>query len=40
MVCGIEASYIRDMLTQYLVVLGSALDSCNNQDIVLTMGYN
>ena len=41
MVCGIEASYILDMLIQYLVIaLGSALDLCNNQDIVLTPGYN
>ena len=43
MVCGIEAIYIPDMLVQYLVialVLGSALDLCNNQDIVLAPGYN
>ena len=43
MVCGIEASYIPDMLVQYPVialVLSSALDSCNNQDIVLALGYN
>ena len=43
MVCGIEASYILDMLVQYPVialVLSSASDSCNNQDIVLAPGYN
>ena len=32
MVCGIEASYIPDMLVQY--------PGCNNHDIVLAPGYN
>ena len=43
MVCGIEASFILDMLVQYPViafVFGSASDSCNNQDIVLAPEYN
>ena len=43
MVCGIEASYIPDMLVQYLVIaviLGSTSDLCNNQDIVLILRHN
>ena len=39
--CGIGARYIPDMLIQFLIIaiiLGSALDSCNNEDIVLALG--
>lgn len=41
MLNGIEASYIPDMLVQYLHVTPALPRSCcNNQDIVLAPGYN
>ena len=38
-ICGIEASYIPDMLIQCPVIALIASDSCNDQDIVLAMVY-
>ena len=38
-ICGIEASYIPDMLVQCPVIALIASDSCSDQDIVLALVY-